>query len=85
MNTLLGPDHFYLRYNSITGQVLIIYRFLRYPSIQDRDIPSLLADGKIDPTRLPMWDKCCYIREKRCYIRDNLHATFDVMTFQIIG
>ena len=38
----------------------------------------LLADGKIDPTSLPMLDK-------RCYIRGNLHATFDVMTFQSFG
>ena len=37
-----------------------------------------LTDGKIDPTSLSMWDK-------RCYMRDNEHATFDVMTFQIIG
>ena len=29
-------------------------------------------DGKIDPTSLLMWDK-------HCYIRDNLHATYNVI------
>ena len=38
----------------------------------------LVTVSKIDPMLLLMWDK-------RSYIQDKLHATFDVMTFQIMG
>ena len=50
--------------------------FLIYQSIQDRDIPMLLDNGKLNPTWLPM-------RDKRCYIRGYINATFDIMMFQV--
>ena len=61
----------------ITDIHIKLRKFFLTNSSRIETVLCLLTDGKIDPTRLPMWNKCCYIR-------DNLHVTFD-MTFQIIG
>ena len=51
--------------------------FLTYPSIQDQDPYVYPPMTKLIPHRCQCQTMCCYIRH-------NLHATFDVMTFQII-
>ena len=51
--------------------------FLTYPSIQDHDIPMFIRQWQNWSHMAARWDKCCCIW-------DNLHATFDVMMFQII-